>query len=276
MGNVQVIQSKPASDGAGVKINRISRMSDVALLDPFLMIDEIHSTEADDYLEGFPSHPHRGFETITVMLAGKMRHRDHLGNNGVIEAGGGQWMTTGRGVIHSEIPEQDEGLLHGFQVWLNLPSEEKMQCASYQDLNADQWVEKQVNGVVVRGIGGVLGVDEQRLEAPVIRDTTQASVYTLHASKATRVTVSHPDNQKFLVYVYAGEVNVESTSISRGAMALVSGDQLFEMGMKEGAGVLILSGKPLEEPVVQYGPFVMNTMEEVNQAVVDYRNNNLV
>lgn len=276
MNSVELIQSRPASDGAGVKINRISRMSDAAMMDPFLMVDEIHSEDADDYIEGFPSHPHRGFETITVMLAGKMRHRDHLGNNGVIEAGGGQWMTTGRGVIHSEIPEQDEGLLHGFQVWLNLPAEEKMQRASYQDLAAESWVEASIDGVQVRGIGGVLSVNEEPFTAPVIRPKTQASVYTLKAKQAVQVHVAHPENQKFLLYVYEGEAQINQQAAKRGQMLLVEGLSDFDLKLGKNAGVLLLSGKPLNEPVVQYGPFVMNTMDQVNQAVVDYRNDELV
>ncbi|GAA3938889.1 pirin family protein [Litoribacillus peritrichatus] len=276
MNSVELIQSRPASDGAGVKINRISRMSDAAMMDPFLMVDEIHSEDADDYIEGFPSHPHRGFETITVMLAGKMRHRDHLGNNGVIEAGGGQWMTTGRGVIHSEIPEQDEGLLHGFQVWLNLPAEEKMQRASYQDLAAESWVEANIDGVQVRGIGGVLSVNEEPFTAPVIRPKTQASVYTLKAKQAVQVQVAHPENQKFLLYVYEGEAQINQRAAKRGQMLLVEGLSDFDLKLGKNAGVLLLSGKPLNEPVVQYGPFVMNTMDQVNQAVIDYRNDELV
>jgi len=216
MSTIQVFQARPGSDGAGVKINRVSHMGRPEIMDPFLMLDEIYSDNPDEYIAGFPPHPHRGFETVTVMLQGQMRHEDHLGNNGLVSSGGGQWMTTGRGVIHSEIPEQEEGLLHGFQLWLNLAAEDKMQPASYQDLQSEQWIEQSINGLTVRGIGGQLEINDTLITAPVDSGKTRASVFTVTSDQQTSMTVSHPENTKFMVYVYQGEVNYQSTFMAVG------------------------------------------------------------
>lgn len=282
MSKLTVLQARPASDGAGVKINRVTQMSRPEVMDPFLMLDEIYSDQPEDYIEGFPPHPHRGFETVTVMLKGKMRHQDHFGNNGLIGDGGGQWMTTGRGVIHSEMPEQSEGLLHGFQLWLNLPAKDKMQPASYQDLQSEDWLEANIGALTVRGIGGTLVVNGQTLTAPVDSGQTRASVFTINREEAfnskeeTSVTVSHPQNQKFFVFVYQGEVTYQGTEYARGQLLIMDESSEVDMTLSKGSGLLVLSGQPLDEPVAQYGPFVMNTMEEVDQALRDYRNDQLV
>jgi len=276
MSTIQVFQARPASDGAGVKINRVSHMGRPEIMDPFLMLDEIYSDNPDEYIAGFPPHPHRGFETVTVMLQGQMRHEDHLGNNGLVSSGGGQWMTTGRGVIHSEIPEQEEGLLHGFQLWLNLAAEDKMQPASYQDLQSEQWIEQSINGLTVRGIGGQLEINDTLITAPVDSGKTRASVFTVTSDQQTSMTVSHPENTKFMVYVYQGEVNYQRTFYGRGSLLVLNEINEIEMNLGEDSGLLVLSGKPLSEPVAQYGPFVMNTMEQVEQAIQDYRNERLV
>lgn len=276
MSTIQVFQARPASDGAGVKINRVSHMGRPEIMDPFLMLDEIYSDNPDEYIAGFPPHPHRGFETVTVMLQGQMRHEDHLGNNGLVSSGGGQWMTTGRGVIHSEIPEQEEGLLHGFQLWLNLAAEDKMQPASYQDLQSEQWVEQSINALTVRGIGGQLEINDTLITAPVDSGKTRASVFTVTSDQQTSMTVSHPENTKFMVYVYQGEVNYQSAFYGRGSLLVLNDINEIEMKVGEDSGLLVLSGKPLSEPVAQYGPFVMNTMEQVEQAIQDYRNERLV
>lgn len=276
MSKVQVFKARPASDGAGVKINRVSHMSNPKLMDPFLMLDEIHSDQAEDYIEGFPPHPHRGFETVTVMLKGQMRHRDHLGNNGVIGSGGGQWMMTGRGVIHSEMPEQEAGLLHGFQLWLNLAAKDKMKPARYQDLQRQDWLEETVDGLVVRGIGGTLIVNDQSLKAPVDSGKTRASVFTVAGQEGDHLTVSHPQNTKFFAYIYQGAVVLDGMHFERGNLIIVEDTSQLELSLLETSGLLLLSGEPLNEPVAQYGPFVMNTMEEVEQALQDYREDNFV
>jgi len=276
MSTIQVFQARPASDGAGVKINRVSHMGRPEIMDPFLMLDEIYSDNPDECIAGFPPHPHRGFETVTVMLQGQIRHEDHLGNNGLVSSGGGQWMTTGRGVIHSEIPEQEEGLLHGFQLWLNLAAEDKMQPASYQDLQSEQWIEQSINGLTVRGIGGQLEINDTLITAPVDSGKTRASVFTVTSDQQTSMTVSHPENTKFMVYVYQGEVNYQRTFYGRGSLLVLNEINEIEMNLGEDSGLLVLSGKPLSEPVAQYGPFVMNTMEQVEQAIQDYRNERLV
>lgn len=276
MSKVQVFKARPASDGAGVKINRVSHMSNPKIMDPFLMLDEIYSNQAEDYIEGFPSHPHRGFETITVMLKGQMRHRDHLGNDGVIGSGGGQWMTTGSGVIHSEMPEQEEGVLHGFQLWLNLAAKDKMKPASYRDLQCQDWLEEAVDGLTVRGIGGSLIVNDHTLVAPVDSGQTHASVFTVAGNTNDRLTISHPDNTKFFVYVYQGAAIFEGKTFERGHLIIVDDVSTLALQLLESAGLLVLSGQPLNEPVAQYGPFVMNTMEEVEQALQDYRDDTFV
>jgi redox-sensitive bicupin YhaK (pirin superfamily) len=276
MSNVRVFHARAVSDGAGVKINRVAHMSDPSVLDPFLLVDEIHSDQPEDYMEGFPSHPHRGFETVTVMLKGKMRHQDHLGNNGVISAGGGQWMTTGRGVIHSEMPEQERGVLHGFQLWLNLPSTQKMQPASYSDLKADEWLETLIGHITIRGLGGTLTVENERLIAPMNSGETKASVYTLTAKARQTVHISHPENRRFFFYIYQDEVEFQGAVYHRGSLVVIDDADRLELRLGEKAGVLMLSGRPLNEAVAQYGPFVMNTMAEVEQAILDYREHSLV
>ncbi len=276
MSKFQVFQARSASDGAGVKINRISHMSNPAIMDPFLMLDEIYSDQPEDYLEGFPAHPHRGFETVTVMLQGQMRHQDHLGNNGVIGAGGGQWMTTGRGVIHSEMPEQEDGLLHGFQLWLNLAAKDKLQPARYVDMQHTDWLEAQVDQALIRGIGGTLVVNGQTLTAPIDSGVTQASVFTAYSRAAQSLTVKHPQNTKFFVYVYQGSLVYQGQTLERGQLIIVEEAEQLDLQLSEDSGVLLLSGQPLNEPVAQYGPFVMNTMDEVERAIQEYRDNTFV
>ncbi|GLQ31331.1 pirin family protein [Litoribrevibacter albus] len=276
MSKLQVFQARSASDGAGVKINRVSHMTNPTIMDPFLMLDEIYSDQAEDYIEGFPPHPHRGFETVTVMLKGQMRHQDHLGNNGLIGSGGGQWMTTGRGVIHSEMPEQDDGLLHGFQLWLNLPAKDKLQPARYKDMQAGDWFETELDGLTIRGLGGTLVINGHTFQAPIDSGKTQASVFTLAGRSGDELEVSHPNNQKFFVYVYQGAIQVQDTTYQRGSLLILDDTKQVNLAMTEDSGLLVLSGQPLNEPVAQYGPFVMNTMDEVEQALRDYRNDNFV
>ncbi len=220
----RVIRSAPASDGAGVRLRRSLGQSQGARLDPFLMLDEFSSENPDDYVAGFPDHPHRGFETVTYILDGHMLHQDHLGNRGDLKSGGVQWMTAGRGIIHSEMPQQDRGRMRGFQLWINLPAREKMKPAGYRDLQASDIPEVSLPG------GG-------------------------------------------LVRVIAGQLG-ETVGPIAGALLSTDGD-LEAVAGKEGARFLLLAGKPLNEPVVQYGPFVMTTREEIEQAIRDYQNGTL-
>jgi redox-sensitive bicupin YhaK (pirin superfamily) len=263
-----VIEARPSADGDGVKIHRVAAPGSNRLLDPFLMLDEIQSDQAEDYIGGFPPHPHRGFETITYMLAGAMRHRDHLGNNGVIEGGGVQWMTAGRGVIHSEMPEQEDGLLHGFQLWLNLPSEQKMQPARYRDIQAGEIPQVQDPGVTVKVIAGRYG----DAEGPVFQERTRPVLLDIRLEPGAHLRYLGQPGLQLGAYVYGGATTELRTRqygrfSSQGDVILVAGD--------EGANLLLFGGRPLAEPVAQYGPFVMNTQAEIERAIRDYNNGQL-
>lgn len=274
----RIIQGRPTNDGDGVRIHRIAGSQFNALMDPFLMLDEINSDEASDYIGGFPEHPHRGMETITYMKAGRMRHRDHMGNEGVIGPGDVQWMTAGRGVLHSEMPEQDSGLLHGFQLWLNLPAAEKMKPAAYRDIRAcDIPVKKFSATGSVSVIAGVVTVNElQTLRGVLPELSTQPVMMDVALGKKETVSLGFNSKYPALVYVIKGTIHSENI-LSYGTMGIYSeGDQLELEAGDEGASLLILSGRPLKEPIAQYGPFVMNTRAEIDQAMLDFRSGRLV
>ena len=267
---LQVVPARPAHDGDGVKISRLAGRQLHPLLNPFLMIDEINSDDAADYIGGFPEHPHRGFETITYMKAGRMRHRDHMANEGVIGAGDVQWMTAGAGVLHSEMPEQEQGLLHGFQIWLNLPAAEKMKAAAYREIVSAE-VEEQMlpGGGLVRAIAGNVAVNQHRLQGPISEMSTQPVFLDVKLAPNKTVELSFNEENPATAYVYKGatdEVELRHLGVySNGStLRLIAGPL--------GAELLVLSGRPIEEPVVQYGPFVMNTAEEIDQALTDFQN----
>lgn len=266
---LDVVRAQPTQDGAGVKIHRIAGPALNTLLDPFLMIDEINSDNADDYIAGFPEHPHRGFETITYMKAGKMRHRDHMGNEGVIESGGVQWMTAGRGVLHSEIPEQESGLLHGFQIWLNLPSHQKMVDPDYKDIRSDTMARVVSDGVAdLRVVSGQLGVFGEVVNGPIRGRETRPLIADLELASNQSVSLSTDFYDSVLVLVYRGQTSELSTK----TLGIYGpGSELYLHSGEHGASALILAGKPLKEPIVQYGPFVMNTEQQIRNAINDYR-----
>ena len=261
----RIIKSIPASDGAGVKLRRSLGQSNFARLDPFLMLDEFSSEDAADYIAGFPAHPHRGFETVTYILDGHMLHEDHLGNKGNLKSGGVQWMTAGRGIIHSEMPQQDRGRMRGFQLWINLPAKDKMKPASYRDLEASDIPEvKLPGGGKVRVIAGsVNGTD-----APVKPGATDATYLDVHLPAGATFRQPVKDGYNAFAYVYEGALDgIQERSA---AVFTVEGDVEVKAG-KDGARFILLAGKPIGEPVVQYGPFVMNTREEIDQAIRDYQ-----
>lgn len=264
----RLIRSIPASDGAGVKLRRSLGQSQFARLDPFLMLDEFSSDNADDYIAGFPSHPHRGFETVTYILDGHMLHEDHLGNKGNLKSGGVQWMTAGRGIIHSEMPQQDRGRMRGFQLWINLPAKEKMKPASYRDLQASDIPEISLpGGGKVRVIAG----NYAGTAAPVAATPTDATYFDVHLPAGA--TFAHPvkDGYNAFVYVYEGALE----GIEPRAAAVFSTQGEIQVKTSDGARFLLLAGRPIGEPVAQYGPFVMNTREELEQAIRDYQNGTL-
>lgn len=267
---------RATSDGAGVKLIRLLSGELQIRLDPFLMLDRFASERADDYLAGFPEHPHRGFETVTIMLAGRMRHRDNSGGEGLLESGGVQWMTAGRGIVHAEMPEQESGRLEGFQLWLNLPAADKMCPPAYRDIAAAEIPRLQTDqGVSARIIAGlchgVAGAVQRPFTEPLILDLCLPD-------GAGFVQALPPDTNAFVV-VYRGAVLVgdDDAPLAAGALAVLDNDpasdgvRLQAMGSGEDARLILVAGRPLREPIVQYGPIVMNTAAQIAQAMEDYR-----
>jgi len=270
----RVIRGVPATDGAGVELTRVIAQPALPMLDPFLLLDAFRSDQPGDYIAGFPPHPHRGFETVTYLLAGRMRHKDSAGHEGVIEPGGIQWMTAARGIVHSEMPEQEEGLLEGFQLWVNLPGAHKMDAPAYQEHPAaDIPQEQREHDVLVRVIAGETasgkrGPVEQPLTEPLYLDVE------LPPGILFRETV--PASHNAFVYVIGGSLDAEdfegkALRFGRDELAVLShGDQVNLSAGPEGARFLLVAGRPLNEPVARGGPFVMNTKAEIRQAFEDY------
>ncbi|MGC3981820.1 MAG: pirin family protein [Steroidobacteraceae bacterium] len=277
----QIIESINTSDGAGVKLLRSLGQRQHSRLDPFLMLDEFGSFDANDYIAGFPPHPHRGFETVTYMLEGHMLHEDHMGNKGHLRSGDVQWMTAAHGIIHSEMPQQQSGRMHGFQLWINLPAREKMKPASYRDIPAAKIPTVSLsNGTTVKVIAGEYSDGHQRIAGPVQGLATQALYIDVHLPKGERFTQATPAAHNALVYVYEGELSigegVAATKVGTHAAALLNAGDQIVVAADSNARFLVLAAQPLNEPVVQYGPFVMNTREEIEQAVRDYQSGKLV
>jgi redox-sensitive bicupin YhaK (pirin superfamily) len=271
----RVIPSVPASDGAGVKLRRSLGSSEALRHDPFLMLDEFFSDDPNDYLRGFPAHPHRGFETVTYMLDGHMRHEDSVGHRGDLGPGDVQWMTAGRGIVHSEMPQQTEGRMRGFQLWINLPAAQKMKPAAYRDIPAGEIPTVPLtHGGEVRVIAGTLVQGERCDSGPIQGLATDPLYLDVHLPEATRFEAPVPAGYHAFLYVYDGEARVGEAGQAlprRAAGLLTDGDSVRVEAGPQGARFLLLAGKPLGEPVVQYGPFVMNTREEIEQALADYR-----
>ncbi|NVK43462.1 MAG: pirin family protein [Oceanospirillaceae bacterium] len=266
------VQGMPASDGAGVRLNRVIGTPALKHLDPFLMLDEFKSDSADDYIAGFPSHPHRGFETVTYMLAGRMEHRDHLDNVGLLEAGGAQWMTAGRGIIHSEMPQQQEGLMWGFQLWINLPAAEKMQRARYRDLAPDDIAEaRDEQGVERRVIAG----DSLGVVGPVGGLSVDPLMVDIRMPSGSDIAHPVKSGHRAFVYAYRGAVKIADETLTAGQLGILRDGDRVRLTADGDSGVLLLAARPIGEPIVQYGPFVMNSSEEIEQALRDYRDDRL-
>ncbi len=265
------------SDGAGVKLLRSLGSGPHARLDPFLMLDEFSSMIPGDYIAGFPAHPHRGFETVTYLLDGHMRHEDHMGNVGHIESGGVQWMAAGRGVIHAEMPEQVEGRMRGFQLWINLPAREKMKPAFYRDIGPDQIpVASLAGGGLVKVIAGSLALEGQTVQGPIHGLSTEPLYFDVKLPAGAAVSFDVPPGHHAFVYVYEGRVQVGERVVNNHCAGILSdGDKIAMHSLDQETRFLVLAGKPIGEPVVQYGPFVMNTRAEIEQAVSDYQNGTL-
>jgi len=271
----RVIPSVAASDGAGVKLRRSLGASQLARHDPFLMLDEFYSDDPDDYLAGFPAHPHRGFETVTYMLDGHMQHKDSGGNTGDLGPGDVQWMTAARGIVHSEMPQQTEGRMRGFQLWLNLPAKEKMKPAAYSDIpSAAIPVADAENGVRVKVIAGTLEQGGGTTTGPIHGLSTDPRYFDVILPAKASFEASVPKGHNVFLYAYEGEaaVGAERKPLPHRAAGLLSdGDSVRIEAGTDGARVLLLAAKPIGEPVVQYGPFVMNTREEIERAIADYQ-----
>jgi redox-sensitive bicupin YhaK (pirin superfamily) len=259
-------------DGAGVRINRVLTQTLQRRLDPFLMLDAFGSDKAGDYIAGFPEHPHRGFETVTYMLTGRMRHRDSAGHEGLVTNGGVQWMTAGRGVVHSEMPEQNEGLMEGFQLWLNLPAKDKMSAPWYRDIPTEDVPRFTLDdGSTVQVIAG----SSHGVAGAVQRDITQPLYLDIELPAGATFEQPLPAGHNAFLYVFRGEVVVEGKAVSQARMAILDNAQAADgvrIKATAPARLLLIAGRPLNEPIAQYGPFVMNTQAEIFQAVEDFRN----
>ena len=267
----QVVQGMPASDGAGVKLIRSLGSANHLRADPFLMLDAFSSENPDDYVAGFPSHPHRGFETVTYLLDGHMLHEDHLGNRGNLKSGGVQWMTAGRGIIHSEMPQQENGRMRGFQLWINLPAKEKMKPAGYRDIQAEEIPTAAFPGGNVKVIAGKF----ENTNGPVQGGSTDP-IYWDVTLKPNQAFTQEIKDKAVYVYPFEGSVEIEDRPLkTHQGGVLGAGDTVKVKAGAEGARFLVLAAKPIREPIVQYGPFVMNTREEIEQAIRDYQSGEL-
>ncbi len=274
----RIIEGIATSDGAGVRLTRVLSGKLQHRLDPFLMLDAFGSDDPDDYIAGFPDHPHRGFETVTYMLSGRMRHRDSAGHEGLLENGGVQWMTAGRGVIHSEIPEQKDGVMEGFQLWLNLPSQRKMTEPWYRDFPSKaipEYVTPQ--GVTVRVIAG----NSNGVAGAVAREITEPLYLDIHVPANAEFSTAIPASHNAFIYVYRGAVTIDGVSVASRRMGILGNPEIpgntpgadgVTLAATEDARLILVAGKPLNEPIVQYGPFVMNAQHEIHQALSDFNN----
>ena len=274
----RVVKGMPTSDGAGVKLRRVIGQPQLPDLDPFLMLDEFGTDRAEDYIAGFPDHPHRGFETVTYMLDGRMRHRDNHGNEGVLVPGSVQWMTAGRGLVHSEMPEQQEGRMRGFQLWLNLPAREKMTSPKYQEFGPERIpVATPAPGVTVKVIAGQV----DGVAGPISQPATDPTYLDIALEPGVEFTQSLPTNYAAFLYVFEGTLEVgdsaEASVLRTHELGVLGeGGQIRLKGLTAGTGgkfarAILVAGRPLREPVAKYGPFVMNTREELQQAFEDFQ-----
>lgn len=265
---VHVSRGMPAEDGAGVKLTRLVGTPEIPDLDPMLMLDTFRSDNPNDYIAGFPPHPHRGFETVSYMIHGRLQHRDNKGGEGLITDGGVQWMTAGRGVVHSEMPAQTGGAMFGFQLWLNLPARDKMMTPWYRDIRADEIpsvkLANDVSARIVAGeLGDVKGPGPERPTAPLIADVSAAGAFA----------VSIPEGHNAFLYVIAGKgtLGAHKRAVTEGDLAILSDRGALDGAADGSLRFLLVAGKPIREPIAKYGPFVMNTQNELRQAVNDYQ-----
>lgn len=255
----------PTQDGAGVKIRRINDFT--GRLDPFLLLDELKASAREDYIGGFPPHPHRGFETLTYLIHGGVTHEDSMGNRGEVHAGEAQWMSAGRGVIHSEMPLLDSDGLHGFQVWINLPAARKMDPPRYRDIRAAEMVTEKGDGTTLKAIAGPWNTSTGRVEGPLARLGDDAAMADVGMEPGARLIVELEPGARLIAYVYSGSLG---DGLDAARLGVWSGQTRVELASSEGARLLLLRGHPLGEPIRHHGPFVMNTDAEIRQAIADF------
>lgn len=273
-----VMQSQNTSDGDGVKIRRVAGFNN-QYFSPFLMVDELKADDKKDYVGGFPPHPHRGIETLTYMMNGHFQHKDHMGNVGELRSGGAQWMAAGQGVIHSEMPIMEDGQLHGFQIWINQPARDKMKPAKYFDFQPESITEKWITETnLLRILAGDLVANGEPLQGPLTDTGVPATVADWKAQAGSTISLKIPSHHNALIYVYKGDVTVSGKSLKQSDFAIMkpvmplhnSHDEI-EIAADSDTGLLIFVGEPIDEPVVHHGPFVMNSIDEINQAINDYQ-----
>jgi len=270
---VRVVRAQRTSDGAGVRLQRSLGTAALPMLDPFLMLDEFSSDRPEDYLAGFPDHPHRGFETVSYMLAGALEHKDHAGNTGRLGPGSVQWMTAGRGIIHSEMPKQTNGLMRGFQLWVNLPASHKMIAPRYQDIAAERVPVVRVGGAEVRVLAGeVFDAGEKRAVGPVEGIVTSPLMLDVSLGKGGAFGQGIAAGHTAFAYVFEGSVTFgpEDKRVNSQELAVLGPGDVLSARSDEGGRFLLLAARPIDEPVARYGPFVMNTEAELRQAFLDY------
>ena len=269
---LRTLRGQATSDGAGVRLTRVIGGPTLPDLDPFLLLDEFGTDRPEDYIAGFPEHPHRGFETVTYMLDGRMRHRDNHGNEGLLTPGSVQWMTAGRGLVHSEMPEQQEGRMRGFQLWVNLPSKEKMAEPRYQEFPAESIpVVQPVEGVSVKVIAGIVG----DAHGPISQPATDPLYLDIAIDAGRSWEYVLPEGHSAFAYIFEGETTIgegdDVRKLGTHDMAVLGGGDVFKVTASNDARLILVAGRPLREPVARYGPFVMNTKQEIMQAFVDFQ-----
>lgn len=266
----QLIPAQATSDGDGVKIRRVAGFNN-ASFSPFLMVDELKSDDRADYVGGFPPHPHRGIETLTYMMRGHFQHRDHMGNVGELRSGGAQWMAAGRGVIHSEMPIMEDGDLHGFQIWINQPARDKMIPARYHDFQPESITEHSTETLgLLRVLAGDINANGDQLQGPLTQTGVPATVADWRAGTDQSLAMRTIETYNMMVYVYQGAINIDGHLVKQGEMAMLTHGDHAELAALQSSGALIFYGEPIHEPVVHYGPFVMNSIDEIEQAINDY------
>jgi redox-sensitive bicupin YhaK (pirin superfamily) len=269
----QIIQAMPVSEGAGVTVHRTIGTPARRHLDPFLMLDHFGSDDPDEYIAGFPEHPHRGFITLTYMLDGHMLHQDSMGNRGDLRSGGAQWMKAASGVIHSEMPQQTQGLMRGFQLWINLPAREKLSDPAYQEFSPEAIPVVEGDGRRVRLLCGTYGGRSGPIQDP----NTHAQYLDVSLDAGRRFAHSLDSAMTAFIYVFEGDAALAGAALPKHTLAVLGdGEELEVSAGEQGARFILVAGQPIKEPIVQYGPFVMNTREEIEQAFADYRDNRLV